>query len=220
MSTVVITGTNRGIGLSFVKRYLSRGDTVYALCREPSPALSDSGATVVSGIDVSSEDVAQKIRTALTGVSVDILINNAGIFENENLGDIEYGAIHRQFEVNAVAPLRVAEALLPQLSNTAKIAMITSRMGSIADNGSGAYYGYRMSKAALNAASKSLANDVKDKGVSVAILHPGYVATDMVNNSGDISPDTAAERLVQRIDELNLENTGSFWHSNGEILPW
>ncbi|MAL84047.1 MAG: short-chain dehydrogenase, partial [Idiomarina sp.] len=125
-----------------------------------------------------------------------------------------------QFEVNALAPLRVTEALLPNLKEGSKVAMITSRMGSIADNGSGSRYGYRMSKAALNAAGKSLSLDLKDQGISVVLLHPGFVQTDMVNHAGDIPAETAAERLIQRIDELSLDTTGQFFHSNGEGLPW
>jgi NAD(P)-dependent dehydrogenase (short-subunit alcohol dehydrogenase family) len=98
--------------------------------------------------------------------------------------------------------------------------MITSRMGSIGDNTSGSRYGYRMSKAALNAASKSLAEDLKPHGISVAILHPGLVATKMIGFNGDISAEVAAERLIQRIEELTPANTGTFWHANGEVLPW
>ncbi|MEC9318776.1 MAG: SDR family oxidoreductase, partial [Pseudomonadota bacterium] len=110
--------------------------------------------------------------------------------------------------------------LLDNLEGGSKVALITSRMGSIGDNGSGSRYGYRMSKAALNAAGKSLAIDLKDKAIAVVLLHPGYVQTEMVGGRGDISPATAAERLMQRIDELTIETSGSFFHSNGEELPW
>jgi NAD(P)-dependent dehydrogenase (short-subunit alcohol dehydrogenase family) len=116
--------------------------------------------------------------------------------------------------------LRVTEALLGNLTADAKIAFITSRMGSIADNSSGGYYGYRMSKAALNAAATSLALDLKPRGIAVAILHPGYVQTAMVNFGGDISAEESAQRLSKRIEGLTLENSGNFWHSNGETLPW
>ena len=110
--------------------------------------------------------------------------------------------------------------LRKQLVKGAKVALITSRMGSVTDNTSGGRYGYRMSKAALNIAGVSLAHDLKEQEVAVALLHPGYVQTEMVNNSGDISAAVAVERLIRRIEELNLENTGTFWHSNGEVLPW
>ena len=129
-------------------------------------------------------------------------------------------SIQNQIEVNTYGPLRVTEALQNNLSDNAKIAMITSRMGSVADNTSGGRYGYRMSKAALNIAAVSIAHDLSSRGVSIAIIHPGLVGTEMIGGYGDITPDQAAERIIQRIDELNLTTSGSFWHSNGEILPW
>jgi NAD(P)-dependent dehydrogenase (short-subunit alcohol dehydrogenase family) len=140
--------------------------------------------------------------------------------KNEVLGTIDYQSIQTQFEVNALAPLRLAEALVGNFSKLAKVVMITSRMGSIADNTSGGRYGYRMSKAALNIATVSLAHDLRASGVAVALIHPGLVGTDMIGGHGDITPDQAAERIAFRIDELSIDNTGSFWHSNGEVLPW
>jgi NAD(P)-dependent dehydrogenase (short-subunit alcohol dehydrogenase family) len=123
-------------------------------------------------------------------------------------------------EINAFAPLRVSESLLPNLHAGSKIANITSRMGSIADNDSGGSYGYRASKAAFNALGRSMAIDLKERGIAVAQLHPGYVKTRMVNFGGIITPEESVAGLVKRIADLNLENTGSFWHSNGEKLPW
>lgn len=218
--TIVITGANRGIGLSFVKLFLKRGDTVYAACRQASDGLADSGATIVDDIDVTDTKGIAKLADALKGVKVDLLINNAGILRNEQLGQLDADSIRAQFETNALAPLLVTDALMANLSQDAKVALITSRMGSIADNTSGGRYGYRMSKAALNAAGKSLSEDLKPKGVAVAILHPGLVGTEMIGGHGDLTPDQAAQRLTQRIDELTLETTGTFWHSNGQVLPW
>ncbi len=220
MKTVVITGANRGIGLAFTRWFHSNKYHVIALCRKASPELSDSGVSVIEGVDVSASQVENSLQDQLKGVSVDILINNAGLLMDEQLGSIDFESLQRQFEVNAIGPLRVTQALLPNMSEGSKVALITSRMGSITDNGSGGRYGYRMSKAALNIAGVSLAKDLKPKGISVAILHPGYVQTEMVGGGGDISAEVAAERLIQRIEELNLENSGTFWHSNGEILPW
>ena len=131
-----------------------------------------------------------------------------------------FESLRHQFEVNALGPLRVAQALLDNVGAGSKIAIMTSRMGSMADNDSGGYYGYRASKAAVNAIGKSLAIDLKPRGVAVFLLHPGYVATDMVGRSGDISPEVAAQRLLELIDKLGLEETGSFRHSNGSELPW
>lgn len=219
-NTVVITGANRGIGLSFTQQYLARGYTVYAACRNASDELKASGAKLVEGVDVGSDAGIKKLDEALQGVAIDLLINNAGILRDESLGRLNLDTIRAQFETNALAPLRVTELLAERLTANAKVALITSRMGSIADNNSGGRYGYRMSKAALNAAGMSLACDLKPRGIAVAILHPGLVGTDMIGGYGDITPDEAAERLMARIDELNLSSSGTFWHSNGQQLPW
>jgi NAD(P)-dependent dehydrogenase (short-subunit alcohol dehydrogenase family) len=149
-----------------------------------------------------------------------LLINNAGVFANESLEDMSVSTLEYQFRVNAMGPLMVTQLLKKQLVKGAKVALLTSRMGSVTDNTSGGYYGYRMSKSALNIAGVSLAHDLKKQDVAVALLHPGYVQTEMVNYSGDISAAVAVKRLMQRIEELNLDNTGTFWHSNGEVLPW
>lgn len=220
MKTAVITGANRGIGLALTQHYLAQGWQVIGICRTTSPELDASGAQVVSGVDVTNAAAIAALAQQLKGKSIDLLINNAGIFQHEQLGNIDYESVQQQFLVNAEAPLRVTEALLDNLASGAKIAFITSRMGSIADNSSGGYYGYRMSKAALNAAAMSLTRDLKPRGIAVAILHPGYVQTAMVNFGGDISANEAAQRLSQRIAGLTLENSGGFWHSNGDPLPW
>lgn len=217
---VVITGANRGIGLSLCQQYLAKGYQVTAIVRQPSDALKALDVTIISNIDVANEGDIVALQNQLHGHKVDLLINNAGVFSNESMADMDFAAINQQLTINAVAPIRVTHALLHSLGVDAKVAMITSRMGSIADNGSGGYIGYRMSKAALNAASVSLAHELKGKNIAVGLFHPGFVQTQMVNFAGDISPEQAAERLTQRIDELNLESTGGFWHSNGEILPW
>ncbi len=220
MTTTVITGANRGIGLALAEKYSSLGHRVFALCRSSSPELESLNLTVIKDIDVATEHGLQQMQQALANVSIDILINNAGIFSNETLDDLDSQRIMQQFQVNALAPLLVTERLKAQLSSHAKLAFITSRMGSISDNSSGAYYGYRMSKAALNAAAMSLARDLASSGVSVGIYHPGWVQTEMVNNTGDITATEAAARISQLIEAQNLSNTGSFKHSNGESLPW
>ncbi|CCQ11242.1 Short-chain dehydrogenase/reductase (SDR) superfamily [Pseudoalteromonas luteoviolacea B = ATCC 29581] len=217
---VVITGASRGIGLALCRFYLERHCDVVAVVRKTSVDLDALGVEVIEHIDVTrSHDVAELQRT-LRGRHIAILINNAGLFHNETLEQMDFEAIEQQLNVNAIAPIRVTHALQDNLSTGSKVAMITSRMGSIADNGSGGYVGYRMSKAALNAASVSLAHELKPKGVALALLHPGFVQTQMVNFAGDVSPEVAANRLAARIAELNLDNTGSFWHANGELLPW
>lgn len=223
MGCVVVTGASRGIGLEFCKQYNLQGRQVYAACRKPSAELQELqelGVKMVSDVDVTTDRGVEVLQKALIGETIDILINNAGVFGNNQLGEISYADIERQFLTNAMAPVRLTEALLPQLVKNSKVAMITSRMGSITDNSSGAYYGYRMSKAALNAAGVSLARDLHPRGIAVALLHPGFVQTQMVGFAGDISPAVAAERLIARIEQLTLDSSGSFWHSNGEVLPW
>ena len=220
MATVLVTGANRGIGYELARLYHQRGDEVIAVCRQSSEELEALSVEIVAGIDVTEADCVAVLAQQLTGRPIDIVFNNAGILVSQSLDALCFDDVERQYEVNAMGPLRLTHALLDNLSEGGKIAMVTSRMGSMGDNGSGGQYGYRMSKAALNAASVSLAQDLKGRGIAVAILHPGYVQTEMVGFGGDISPAEAAGRLIQRVDELNLENTGTFWHSSGEVLPW
>lgn len=218
--TVVITGANRGIGLELARHYASEGCDVIGVCREASAELKEVAARIMEGVDVTTDSGIQTLTDGLKGQSIDLLINNAGLLQDEKLGSIDFNSIRTQMEINAYAPLRVAEALVSQIPSGGKIANITSRMGSIADNDSGGRYGYRASKAALNAFGKSLAMDLKPRGIAVAQLHPGYVQTRMVNFGGLITPEESAKGLAARIEGLSLENTGSFWHSNGEELPW
>jgi NAD(P)-dependent dehydrogenase (short-subunit alcohol dehydrogenase family) len=223
--TIVITGANRGIGYAMANIYQQRGDTVYALCRQSSIDLDALGVNVVEKIDVATQAGIDKAVLELSGVTIDLLINNAGILRNEQLSDLNQQTITEQFNVNAVAPLFLSQALLANLSSGSKISFITSKMGSITDNTSGGRYGYRMSKVALNIAAVSLAKDLADEDISVGIYHPGYVQTEMVNSNGvlsngDISADVAAERLIALMDNLTMTDSGIFKHSNGETLAW
>jgi len=223
MKTVLITGANRGIGLALAQQFAARGDHVIAVCRHASDALAATGARVEAGIDVTDADAIAALAQRLGGERIDLLLLNAGIMARDALGQIDgagFDAMRRQFEVNALGPLRVAQALLGQLGEGAKIGIVTSRMGSVADNTSGNAYGYRASKSAVNAIGKSLAMDLRPRGIAVFLLHPGYVATDMVGGTGDVTPEQAAAQLVERLDTLTLAQTGTFWHANGSPLPW
>ena len=220
MKNTVITGASSGIGLALCKHYKQQGWTVYGTCRTPSTELKNLGIKIIRDIDVSKPQTIRELKSAVMDISLDLLINNAGVLSDEVLADLNFGSIQRQMEVNAYGPLRVTEALQFNLKEHSKIAMITSRMGSISDNTSGGRYGYRMSKAALNIASVSMAHDLAHKNIAVGIFHPGLVGTKMISGVGDITADQAAERLSQRIEQLNINNSGSFWHSNGEKLPW
>tara|TARA_R110002096_G_scaffold435770_1_gene662559 strand:+ start:32842 stop:33507 length:666 start_codon:yes stop_codon:yes gene_type:complete len=217
---VVITGANRGIGLSFCEHYKNHGCTVYAVCRSSNAELEAVADHIIDGIDISNAEDCQRLFESLSNVKIDLLINNAGILATETLGELDFNSINKQFQVNTIGTLRVSEGLLGNLTQSGKIAMITSRMGSIADNTSGKSYGYRMSKAALNAAAKSMSIDLKQRGIAIGIYHPGWVTTDMTNGSGEITPEQSAGRLAALIENIDLSNSGTFWHSNGEILPW
>ena len=223
MKTVLITGANRGIGLALAQQFAARGDRVIAVCRHASDALAATGARVEAGIDVTDADAVAALAHRLVNERIDLLLLNAGIMARDALGQIDgagFDGMRRQFEVNALGPLRIAQALLGQLGEGAKIGIVTSRMGSVADNTSGNAYGYRASKAAVNAIGKSLAMDLRPRGIAVFLLHPGYVATDMVGGTGDVTPQQAAAQLVERLDTLTLAQTGTFWHANGSPLPW
>ncbi|WP_299236771.1 SDR family oxidoreductase [uncultured Halomonas sp.] len=222
-SSVLITGANRGVGLALARHYHAAGWAVIGVCRsggEEAAELLEIAETLIEGIDVTREEDVARLKQELAGRRLDLLINNAGLLQDEVLGELDFDSIRTQMEINAYAPLRVTEMLLDNLGEGARIANITSRMGSIADNDSGGRYGYRASKAALNAFGKSLAVDLKPRGIAVAQIHPGYVQTRMVNFGGMISAEEAATGIAQRIEALTLENSGGFWHSNGETLPW
>ncbi|MFO6425103.1 SDR family oxidoreductase [Motilimonas sp. KMU-193] len=219
-NTLAITGANRGIGLALAELYHQAGWQVIGICRQSSAELDAIATQVISDIDVTSDQDVARLAAQLQGQQIDLLINNAGLLANEVLGQIDFDSMRRQMEINAYAPLRVTEALLGNLVRGSKIGNITSRMGSIADNDSGGRYGYRASKAALNAIGKSLAQDLKQQGIAVAQLHPGWVKTRMVGFGGLISPEQSALGLKQVLDQLTLENSGGFWHTNGEQLPW
>lgn len=222
MDTVVVTGANRGIGLELCRQLVARGERVIGVCRDSSGELDALGIRVEDGVDVTVPGQVTGLARRLEGVRIGVLVLNAGVLLRGGLADLDedgFEDVRTQLEINAVAPLRMAVALLGNLGSGSKVAIITSRMGSIADNTSGGYYGYRMSKAAVNMAGVSLAHDLRPRGVAVAILHPGMVATRMTGGAG-IPPEESARGLIARIDALTLRTSGTFWHQNGEILPW
>ncbi|HSG58913.1 MAG TPA: SDR family oxidoreductase [Woeseiaceae bacterium] len=219
MATILVTGCNRGIGYQLCKQLAERGDEVIGVCRTSSPALDALGSRVVEGVDVGTDDCIEALREAIGDQPIDVLVNNAGILRRETLGEIDYGTLLEQYQVNTLGPLRVTEALLGNLVEGSKVAMVSSRVGSIADNGSGGHYGYRASKTAVNMVGTNLMHDLRPRGIAVALLHPGLVATDMTGGIG-IDPAESATGLIARIDELTLETSGHFWHAEGYELPW
>lgn len=221
MATFLVTGANRGIGLEYCRQLKARGDQVIAVCRQPSSELEALGVRIEAGLELTDAAAIAELVERLAGLPLDGVILNAGILQSMGLETLDPEGIRRQFEVNALAPLLLTRALVDQMPRGARLVLMTSRMGSIDDNTSGGSYGYRMSKVALNIAGKSLAIDLKPRGISVAILHPGLVRTRMIKfNPNGITPEEAVRGLLARIDALTLENSGTFWHANGELLPW
>jgi len=219
LATILITGCNRGIGLQLATQPVARGDDIIGVCRSASDELSALGARIITGIDVADGDSLVRLKSEVGEQTIDVLINNAGIVHGDEFGSIDYDEMLLQYRVNTLGPLRVTEALRENLTKGSKVAIVTSRVGSIGDNSSGGYYGYRASKAAVNMVGMNLMHDLRPLEIAVALLHPGYVATDMTSGTG-IPPAESAGGLIQRIDDLSMENTGGFWHAEGYELPW
>lgn len=215
---VVVTGANRGIGLSLTKKFLSVGFEVSALCRKASEELSNTKAKIYEGIDVTQLESLTSIREQLG--EIDWLINNAGVLIGDDFNSINFDNIQKQIEVNTLGPLKVALAFGPQVVEGGKIGILTSRMGSITDNTSGGQYGYRLSKAAANAVGKSIAEDFRSRDITCLLLHPGYVRTEMTQGNGLIDSEESAEGLYKIMVSKGLDQSGTFWHTNGEHLSW
>ena len=220
MARVIITGANQGIGLELAKQYQSRGDEVIATCRQSNADLQNIGCEVVENIDVTQQGSVDTLAQIVGERRVDALINNAGILTSESFDDLNFDRMRAQYEVNTLGPLRVTRALADNLRKGSKVGIVTSRVGSMDDNSSGGNYGYRLSKAAANMAGVNLAHDFRPRGVAVALLHPGYVRTNMTGGNGITDAATAAAGLIERMDALDMETSGSFWHAEGYQLPW
>lgn len=232
MKTVLITGANRGIGLEFVRQYAGDGWRVMACVRDPSAAddLKQLAARLPEqvrsyALDVADHAQIEALSRELTEESIDLLINNAGIYpvsRGTSFHQIDYAAWADAFEVNAMAPLKMADAFFHQIArgDMKKIVTITSKMGSVADNSSGGSYVYRSSKSAVNSVMKSLSIDLEPKGVIVALLHPGWVRTDMGGPNALISVEKSVTGMRKVIAELIHTDSGKFFAYDGQIIPW
>ena len=226
MSVVLITGCDRGIGKAMCLALHDRGDRVIAACLGDSQELRERGIDVEPDLDVTRDDAVDRLarRLEADGITLDWLISNAGVLGVDGLGKIDFDDVRRQLEINAIGPLRVIQALMGRLQAGSKVGIVTSRVGSLGDNGSGGMYAYRMSKAAANMVGLNLHHDLKGLGIAVLMLHPGLVATELTRDFPRdmpwIQPDQAAKGLIRNMDELTLETAGKFRHANGEYLPW
>jgi NAD(P)-dependent dehydrogenase (short-subunit alcohol dehydrogenase family) len=226
MKTLLVAGADRGIGEALCVELHERGERVIAACLRDSPTLRARGIRVEPGVDVTSDTAVGALAERLRDERFDVIVNIAGVVHGGALGSLDFAKLRHEYEVNALGPLRVTQALLERLGTGSKVAIITSRVGSIGENFTGGLYGYRMSKAAANMLGICLARDLAKRGIAVICLHPGSVRTEMTRGLtggavGDlVEPADAARGLLARIEELTIETTGTFRHANGETLPW
>jgi len=226
---VLVTGANRGIGLEFVRQYADGGYRVIACCRNPlkaaalnALAAASDGRVSVHALDVSDFDQIERLSLALEGEAIDILINNAGFYPPSSFGSIDYADWDKAFRINAMAPMKMVQSFIEHISASRlrKIVTLSSKMGSIADNGSGGSYLYRTSKVAANMVMKSLAIDLKPLGIAVTTLHPGWVKTDMGGPNALITAEASVAGMRNLIDRLSTHNTGKFIAYDGQEIPW
>jgi NAD(P)-dependent dehydrogenase (short-subunit alcohol dehydrogenase family) len=228
MANVAITGAGRGIGLELVKQYAGAGDRVYALCRSPEKAdelnelaAASGGKVSVHAMDV-GDDASVKAAAAATGDGpVDVLLNVAGVVggEKQGLEDQAWGDWQDAFNVMTIGPLRVMQAFLPRLGNGAKVINITSQLAA-STWPYGGYYAYGAAKAGLNRMMRSVALDVKDRGIVVGLVHPGWVQTDMGGAAAEITPQESASGIRQITADWTLDESGDFKKWNGETHAW
>ncbi len=232
MATTLITGTNRGIGLEFVRQYAEDGWHVVACCRQPAKAENLNRLTTqypghirVYALDVADHQQIAQLAKSLASETIDLLINNAGVYppsDDGGFGRIDYAAWIQAMQINTMAPLKMAEAFVTQISNSSlkTIATITSKMGSIADNQRGGSYIYRSSKAAVNMVARSLAIDLKPRGITSIVLHPGWVKTDMGGRDALISTEQSVTGMRRVLSRVTLADTGKFFAYDGQSIPW
>ena len=228
--TILITGANRGIGLELSRQYATDGWHVIACCRHPDSAdelhalKAEHGQVSLHALDVSDSRQIEALARELSGQAIDILFNNAGIYGPYDavFGNTEEDAWLECFRVNTIAPMKMMEAFVEHVAASQRktIATMSSKMGSMDDNGSGGSYIYRSSKAAVNAVMKSASIDLQPKGIRVAILHPGWVLTEMGGPNAEITVTESVNNLRRILDDLTPETSGGFFDIDGTIIPW
>jgi len=226
MNSILVVGADRGIANAICRQLHARGDRVIAACLGDGEGFAEGGIDSIGGIDVTSDAAVGKLVEGLHARSarLDWVLHVAGVLGLDELGKIDYDDMRRQFEINTLGPLRVAEACIPFVGPGSKLGIVTSRVGSLGDNGSGGMYAYRVSKAGANMVALNLHHDLSKRGMAVVALHPGMVATDLTKdypgNFNYIQPEDAARGLIARMDELTPASSGQFRHANGDKLLW
>ena len=228
MSTVLITGANRGLGYEFVKQYSENEFEVLACCRNRNNAkelkeLAETSNKIrVYELDVGNVKAIKSLSQQLQNEKIDVLINNAGIYRSSTVGNINYDEWVESFKVNTIAPYQIVENFLNQIMNSdlKKIVSITSKMGSIDDNTSGGSYIYRSSKTALNSMMRCLTHDLKNQGVATLTLHPGWVRTDMGGPGGWIDSFESVQGMIKQIDKLTIDDSGNYLDYAGKSINW
>lgn len=231
MPAILITGANRGLGLTFVKQYAAHGWRIFACCRNPDDAgtlntvAGAAGDTVsVHALDITDGASVAAQADELSGQPIDVLLNNAGAYLDKGVtfGAADFAAWEQTFRINTLGPMRMAEAFVGHVARSERkqIVCISSKMGSQADNSSGGAYAYRASKAALNAVVRSLTADLRDRGITVVTFHPGWVSTDMGGDGAPVTPAESVHGLRQAIDGLSPADSGRFLNYDGAEIPW
>ena len=228
MSTVLVTGANRGLGYEFVKQYSKKKFNVLACCRNEDSAselkdLAKEAKNIkIYSLDVGNIKTIKNLSQQLTNEKIDVLINNAGIYRSSTIGNINYDEWMESFRINTIAPYQIVEAFLDQILNSdlKKVVSITSKMGSIDDNTTGGSYIYRSSKTALNSMMRSLTHDLVDQGIATLTLHPGWVRTDMGGPGGWIDAFESVQGMIKQIDKLTIDNSGMYLDFAGKSINW
>ena len=232
MPTILITGTNRGIGLELTQQYAADGWRIYACCRNPETAdalnalaaQSDDKVTVHK-LDTCNDEQRRALAAELAGIPIDILFNNAGMYGNwdyQSFGSSDRNEWLNTLDANVIAPMQMMETFADNVAASEQklIANMSSKMGSMQDNGSGGSYIYRSSKAALNAVCVSAAKNLAPRGIKVAVLHPGWVRTDMGGENGELSVEESASALRRNLASMTDEDSGRFMDIDGSTIPW
>ena len=228
MNTILVTGTNKGVGLEITRLLSNRGDRVIACCRRPLEATALSkleGNIDIQEVSVGEDESVSQLASRLKGVAIDTIINNAGTMgpeaKRQSVLDMDFSGWADAFNINSMGPVRIMQALLPNLKMTEspKVMTVTSQMGALSLDMTSAH-AYCSSKAALNKFMRLASIDLKSDGIAVGLVHPGWVRTDMGGPRAHLSPEESAAGCIEVTDTLSLDNTGGFWKWNGETHDW